>query len=223
MAFGPGTSASFPSGASCSASARSRRRPYVCSGLVLLGGDAGRDGASPDGRGPATVVAMHRPADDPRRFFEAVADSPVSARRSGRAERDPLQPTRTPSARWPSTTAWRRSRRSPASEFERRSPSLRFRRRHRALRDPPSRREAVARSRCRTASTRGCCAHAGRAGDPGPPGECRCGCAAACSPGPPEDWRGSRAGAVDRRSASWRIGWAAALRSRRAARTARPG
>ncbi len=52
------------------------RRPYVCSGLVLLGGDEGRAVLRLMDAGQAQLSPRTDQPHDPQRFFEAVAQSP---------------------------------------------------------------------------------------------------------------------------------------------------
>ena len=61
------------------------RRPYLCSGLVLLGGDEGREVLRLMDAAQMRVPSFSDEPPDPRRFFETVVNSPL-----GLADQDVL-------------------------------------------------------------------------------------------------------------------------------------
>ena len=117
-----------------------RRRPYVSSGLVVLGGETGARGPSPLGRSPAPgglrALLLRR----------GRARLPVPLPRPGHPQRGPQHPRRA-RARGHTRQAPRpHAAVPPAAGHRRGRAAVRLRRRHRALRHPPVRAQALARA-----------------------------------------------------------------------------
>ena len=85
LAFGAGYERFFPQWSEILGLGSVERRPYACSGLVVLGGAAGREVLQTMDAAQMRVPSFGDGPPNPRRFFENVGDSPL-----GLADQDVL-------------------------------------------------------------------------------------------------------------------------------------